>query len=144
MEYTFSRILKDTNDYTKRRRIVQVEFTNGTAPISKELEFRIGEEDSVVKKAFTQYLQELNTPASAIQDITYVEPDPAAPEPNEVAFQEWSSDLQRLVASGVASSLGLELATTNQLNTLKTKVQNGMVKTDERYISALASYGIRI
>lgn len=142
--YTFNRVIKDEKNISSRRREVVVEYIDGEKTLEKDLSFKIEATDLEVKRAFKQFLDEINFVPSPITDLTYTEPEPITLDAEELAFQEWSSNLQKLAAANVAVSFGLELATEAQLNTLRTKVQAGMVKTDERYISALTQYGSRI
>lgn len=139
--YTFNRVIKDEKDVSKRRRVVLVEFINDRdETLERDMQFSINETDQAIKRAFKQFLDEINTPTSPITDLTVAdEPAPEEPDAREVAFTEWNNDLQRLLAVKSAVALGLELATPTQVTQLTNKVQTGMVKTDERYIQALAS-----
>ena len=41
--YTFNRVISDNKDVTRQRRIVNVEFIDGTNLFSKEMQFRLSE-----------------------------------------------------------------------------------------------------
>ena len=165
--YTFKSVVSDRKDLTKRRRIVTVVFAepytyetyesydevtgegigqpttvNDERTFVKTLEFSLNEEDKAVKRAFKYFMEEeLNQEITPIADIAFTPDAEPAPDADEVAFQAWNSDLQKLVAVKNGTALGLELATPAQLTALTNKVQTGLREKDERYINALAGVG---
>lgn len=122
--YTYNRTISDKNDYTLRRRIVNVEFTNGESVINKVIEFRIGESDDVVRKAFAQYRDELNTPSpTPISDINYT--PPVVEEPVvDTARESWIQAYTELKAAVRLQELGATVVTPTQLTALRNKVQS--------------------
>ena len=106
-------LIGDTKNIELRRRMVNVEFTNGTHTFNKEFQFRIDETLEIMKRAVKSYLDELNFTPPEIADL---EPAPeAAPEEptaDELARTAWEADFakikkaQELLDCGVAFSAG--------------------------------------
>jgi len=162
--YTFKQVVSDQKDLNKRRRIVTVEFADtymvdvyaeydeqgvgiGTPTQeerekthTKRMEFSLDATKDTIKARFKDYMDDLNMQIDPVTDLNYTPEAEPAPDADEVAFQMWNTDLQKLVAAKTGEALGLELATPTQITTLTNKVQTGLKKTDERYISALAQY----
>lgn len=122
------RLIGDTKNIELRRRMINVEFTDGTVTFNKEFQFSISETVEAIKKTIKEYVTEINTEAPAIiGDITDVPVEPAPTEPTaaELAFTEWQKDradlkkMKELVAEGIIA------ADATQLATLQAKVNTG-------------------
>lgn len=82
-------ILGDQKDMQRRRRIVNVKFTNGETEFDQEFQFSINEDNNNVKKVIKQYLDELNTEIQPIEDLVVPEPEVEVPDPETVARKIW-------------------------------------------------------
>lgn len=68
-----AKLLGDSSNKELRRRIVTVEFSNGTHVFQKDFQFSLTETVEVMKRTVKQYLDELNTPIDSITDLTGTE-----------------------------------------------------------------------
>jgi hypothetical protein len=98
----------DVVDKEKRRRIVDVTFTNGEATFIQTFSFAVDTELAAIKKTVKAFLDELNYVPPAITDFTPdAEPEPTQPTAAELARTQWETDrnnlktLMELVRDGV-------------------------------------------
>ena len=125
--YTFNRVISDNKDVTRQRRIVNVEFIDGTNLFSKEMQFRLSETNDAVKRAFKQYLDEvLNAPETDdIADLTYTETTPEAPTKAELDRQAWNEDRQKLATLMELVRDGVFTGNETQIANLQAKIKTG-------------------
>lgn len=114
----------DVIDREKSRRIITVEFTNGTTTFLRDFQFRVEEDPTVIKRTVTAALNELNATPAPLTDLTPpTDTPPAAPTQAELERNEWLADwkkleaVKRLIDNGVLT--GTETAVTN----LRTKTR---------------------
>lgn len=117
-----------TNEVDKeaRRRILTVEFTDGTDTFTKNFQFTVEELVVNMKKIVKQYLDELNyVPEEITGDIAdYTEPVEATPSQTELDKTQWEKDkatliqVEELIGLGVFD--GTETAVVNLRNKVKT------------------------
>ena len=117
-------LIGDTKNIELRRRMVNVEFTNGTHTFAKEFQFRIDETLEIMKRAVKSYLDELNfTPP----EITDLEPAPeAAPEKptaEEIARTDWEAGFAKLEKVKRLIDCGVLTGSETQIVTLRNKVK---------------------
>jgi hypothetical protein len=114
----------DVVDKEKRRRIVDVTFTDGVATFVQNFSFSIDTEIDIIKKTVNQYLEELNYVAPEIDDLTPpTEPAPILPTPAELARTEWNADRNNLKTLMELVRDGVFTGTEKQITDLQAKVK---------------------
>lgn len=116
-------LIGDTKNIELRRRMINVEFTDGTNTFAKEFQFRIDETTEVMKRTVKQYLDELNFVPPDITDVDYIEPTPATPTQAELDRDAWVKDLSRLQRAQKMEALGVAILTPTQITALQTKIK---------------------
>jgi hypothetical protein len=98
----------DVVDKEKRRRIVDVTFTDGRATFVQAFSFGVETEVETIKKTVKQFLDELNYVPPALTNLEPVTPaEPTPPTKAELGKQEWDANwnklqmVDKLIASGV-------------------------------------------
>lgn len=123
--FTFNRVVKDIKNEPARRREVTVEFINDLSHTKEQMiGFSINENEDVIKRAFKQYLDELNYVPPAITDITVPPVIDTPPTQAQLDFQAWVKDradlkkIKELVAEGIVPENSAEqIALQNKVNT---------------------------
>lgn len=119
-------LIGDTKNIDLRRRMVNVEFTDGKTTFAKEFQFRIDETVENMKRTVKQYLDELNfiPPTLNANIADYVEPTPDAPVV-DTARQTWNEDREKLRVVMELVRDGVFTGDEAQITTLQTKVKKG-------------------
>lgn len=123
--YSYNRVIKDEKNISARRREVVVEFIDGDKTLEKDLSFKIGATDTEVKRAFKQFLNEINFVPAPITDIDYTEPEPEAKSETELAREQWDKDRSQLSMVMELVRDGVFTGTEKQITDLQTKVRSG-------------------
>lgn len=90
-------LIGDTKNVELRRRMVNVEFTDGKITFNKEFQFKIDETVEAMKKIVKQYLDELNLVPPALDgDWTVADPVEVPPTASEIARNEWETNVAKL------------------------------------------------
>ena len=119
-----ARLIGDTKNIELRRRMVNVEFTNGTVTFNKEFQFKIDESLETIKKTVQAYLDELNFVPPTITDLDVIEATPEEPTAAEIARAAYDKKraelavLMELVRDGVFT--GTEPQIVNLQNSVRT------------------------
>jgi len=114
----------DVVDKEKRRRIVDVTFTNGEATFIQTFTFAVETELAAIKKTVKSFLDELNYVPPVIDDFTpEAEPEPAEPTAAELAKTEWESDRAKLNTLMELVRDGVFTGTETQIVNLQAKVK---------------------
>ncbi len=117
------RLIGDTKNIELRRRMVNVEFTNGTVTFNKEFQFKVDESLETIKKVVQEYLDELNFVPPTITDLEVVEVTPEEPTAAEIARAAYDKEraelavLMELVRDGVFT--GTEPQVVNRQNSVR-------------------------
>jgi len=117
------RLIGDTKNIELRRRMVNVEFTNGTVTFNKEFQFKVDESLETIKKVVQEYLDELNFVPPTITDLEVVEVTPEEPTAAEIARAAYDKEraelavLMELVRDGVF--IGTEPQIVNRQNSVR-------------------------
>lgn len=103
-------ILGDVSDREGMRRILTVQFTDGTTTFSRDFTFRLTEDAEIIKRAIAAALDEINYVPPPLEDLTLPTNDTKPTlTPEEVARAEWLKDwrqleaAKRLIENGVLS-----------------------------------------
>lgn len=119
-----AKLLGDSSNKELRRRIVTVEFSNGTHVFQKDFQFSLTETVEVMKRTVKQYLDELNTPIDSITDLTPApEPTPETPTQAELDRQAWEADFAKLEKVKRLIDCGVLTGNETQVVTLRNKVK---------------------
>lgn len=122
--YTFSKVISDVKDVSKRRRIVLVEFINGEgSTLERDMQFSIDATDVQVKQAFKSFLNELNHVPTPITDLEYTELTPETPTQAELNKQAWEADFAKLEKVKRLIDCGVLTGNETQITTLRNKVK---------------------
>lgn len=121
-------LIGDTKNIELRRRMINIEFTNGTTTFNKEFQFSIDTAVADMKKAVKQYLDELNfVPPTIEGDIAdYTAPIETKPTAAELARTAWDADLVKLKQVKELIDLGVLDGTETAVITLRNKVKTGL------------------
>ena len=127
-----AKLIGDTKNIELRRRMVNVEFTDGNTTFNREFQFRVDETIETIKRTVKQYLDELNTtPADITGSITDV---PVVEEPvktaKELAKEAWDADWAKLQAIQPYIDAGVFTGTETAIVTLRNKVKTGFKAED--------------
>lgn len=122
-----AQLIGDTKNIELRRRMINVEFTDGTTTFNKEFQFSIDTTVVDMKKVVKQYLDELNfVPPTIKGDISdYVPLPETPPTPAELARTAWNTDLAKLKQVKELIDLGVLDGTEAPVVTLRNKVKTG-------------------
>jgi len=120
-----AKLLGDTKNIELRRRMVNVEFTNGTTTFNKEFQFSINATLEEMKKVVNEYLNELNYIPPAITDFEYTEPATPTKTTAELAKEEWRADWVKLQTVQELIAAGILTGTETPVVTLQNKVKIG-------------------
>ena len=124
-----AKFLGDSINKQERRRVVTVEFSDGSATYSKDFSFSLNTDTLTMRKTVKQYLDEINlvpaTIATGVDTFSDIQPDPVStPTAQELARQAWEADwntlqkVDQLIAAGILT--GSEKAVTNLRDKVKT------------------------
>lgn len=114
----------DVVDKEKRRRIIDVTFTNGEATFVQTFSFGIDTDINVIKKTVAQYLDELNYIPPVITDFTPVaDPEPVSPTQAELEKTAWDLDRHNLKTLMELVRDGVFTGTEKQITDLQAKVK---------------------
>jgi hypothetical protein len=120
----------DVVDKEKRRRIVDVTFTNGEATFVQTFPFSVETELATIKKTVKQFLDELNFVPPTIDDLTPPpEPTPTQPTALELARTAWENDRAHLKTLMELVRDGVFTGTEKQITELQAKVKAGFKPT---------------
>lgn len=125
-------LIGDTKNIELRRRMINVEFTDGTITFAREFQFRIDETVEGMKKAVKSYLDEINlVPPTLDGDWTVTDPTPVVPTQAELDRKEWEADVAKLkkahsdmIDLGVTLTAGQLTALTTLRNKIATNFKN--------------------
>ena len=120
-----STLIGDTKNIELRRRMVNVEFTDGAVTFAKEFQFKIDETVETIKTTVKQYLDELNFVQPTIDNLTpATKPADAAPTQAELDRQAWDLDVAKLkkVQELLDCSVVLSAGQLTNIATLRTRV----------------------
>jgi hypothetical protein len=116
----------DVVDKEKRRRIVDVTFTNGEATFVQTFSFSVETELTAIKKTVKAFLDELNFVPPAITDFTVAdEPAPTQPTALSLARTAWENDRAHLKTLMELVRDGVFTGTEKQITDLQAKVRAG-------------------
>lgn len=114
----------DVVDKEKRRRIVDVTFTDGQSTFVQTFSFGVDTDTNVIKKTVTQYLDELNYVPPANTDFTPdADPEPVAPTAGELARNQWNTDRNNLKTLMDLVRDGVFTGSEKQITDLQAKVK---------------------
>jgi len=114
----------DVVDKVKRRRIVDVTFSDGSSTFAKSFEFSVNEELATIKRVVKSYLDELNFVPETVTDFAVAEEvAPAGPTAAELARTEWEQDKAKLMQLDELIRIGVFNGTETQITNLRTKVR---------------------
>lgn len=121
-----AKLIGDTKNIDLRRRMVNIEFTNGTATFNKEFQFRIDEDIVTIKKSVKSYLDELNFTPEDVGDLSDIQ-EPVAEEKTaaELAKEAWDADWSKLQAVQPYIDAGVFTGSETAIVNLRNRVKSG-------------------
>jgi hypothetical protein len=88
-------LLSDVINPQLRRRMVEVEFTDGETTFSQTFQFRADDEVQTIKKSIAGYLAELNMVVVPLDNLTpEPDPEPVPPTAKELAKQDFDASVE--------------------------------------------------
>lgn len=124
--YEFSKVIFDSKDTDKRRRVIRFEVSNGTDTITEQMSFSIGTPVRNIKREIRNYIDELNyQPEPFDGDLTTEEPTEPQPTAAELAQQAWQADWQELQNIQKLIDCGVYMGTEAPIVALRNKVKSG-------------------
>lgn len=121
-----AKLIGDTKNIDLRRRMVNIEFTNGVTTFNKEFQFRIDEDVVTIKKSVKSYLDELNFTPQDVGDLTNI-PEPVVEEKTvaKLAKEAWDADWGKLQAIQPYIEAGVFTGSETAIVNLRNKVKSG-------------------
>ncbi len=122
-------LLGDTKNIEKRRRMINVEFTDGVNSVTNEFQFSLDETVPNMKKRVKEYLDDLNYESpditGDIADYTPEVKEDTAPTAAELAKTAWDADLEKLKQVKELIKLGVLTGDEAPVVALQNKVNTG-------------------